>query len=133
MATPLFKAVSSYPPRSIRVGETYELEPDDVLVKAGVVRPLTSADEADAPADVSADTPQAVADEVAADEAVAPPERPVPERSPIGLHYEHVGGGWFEVRRGPADVVDKVQGKAAAEARLAELAGAEPGGAGSDA
>lgn len=37
------------------------------------------------------------------------------------LALKETGGGWFEIARGD-EVLDKVQGKDAAEARLAELA-----------
>ena len=38
------------------------------------------------------------------------------------LSLESTGGGWYEIRRGD-EVLDKVQGKDEAQARLAELAG----------
>ncbi len=42
------------------------------------------------------------------------------------ITVHEAGGGWYEIKRGD-EVVEKVQGKAAAEARAAEMAGAPDG------
>ena len=40
--------------------------------------------------------------------------------SPDAVTIEHTGGGWYEIRRG-GDVLEKVRGQEAAEARAAEV------------